>query len=83
MLMDSCLALRFSRMFSVAAAAAFAAMSPSLPAGELSRSTPWTKHIITSGARAVTAVAADFTGDKRPDVISNLDGKIRSFRQDR
>lgn len=39
----------------------------------------WTRHIIHEGVATVTAVAADFSGDGRPDVISNSDGKTRLF----
>jgi hypothetical protein len=37
----------------------------------------WKKHIIYEGARCNTAVAADFTGDGKPDVICNAGGKTR------
>jgi hypothetical protein len=40
---------------------------------------PWRKHVIHSGTFSATAVAADFTGDGKPDVISNSDGKTRLF----
>lgn len=39
----------------------------------------WTKHVIHEGPRSVTAVAADFTGDGKTDVISNSAGKTRLF----
>ncbi|MCA9068950.1 MAG: VCBS repeat-containing protein [Planctomycetaceae bacterium] len=39
----------------------------------------WEKHIIHEGKRSVTAVAADFTGDGKTDVISNSAGKTRLF----
>ena len=39
----------------------------------------WKKHIIHQGERCVTAVAADFTGDGKPDVIANSAGKTRLF----
>ncbi len=39
----------------------------------------WNKHIIQEGMPNTVAVAADFTGDGRPDVISNSDGKTRLF----
>lgn len=41
--------------------------------------TPWTRHTVHSGWHTNTAVAADFTGDGRADVISNSDGKSRLF----
>lgn len=39
----------------------------------------WKKHVVHSGAATMTAVAADFTGDGRPDVISDSNGKTRLF----
>ena len=41
--------------------------------------TPWIRHAIHAGHRTMTAVAADFSGDGRSDVISNSDGKTRLF----
>ncbi|MGE4000336.1 MAG: FG-GAP repeat domain-containing protein, partial [Planctomycetaceae bacterium] len=38
-----------------------------------------TKHVIHEGQLALVAVAADFTGDGQPDVISNSGGKTRLF----
>ncbi len=40
---------------------------------------PWKKHVVHEGERVNTAVAADFTGDGRPDIISNSGGKTRLF----
>ncbi|MBW3542115.1 MAG: CocE/NonD family hydrolase, partial [Planctomycetes bacterium] len=39
----------------------------------------WKRHRIHEAFQTVTAVAADFTGDGRADVISNSDGKTRLF----
>ena len=39
----------------------------------------WKKHVVHSGAHTVNAVAADFTGDKKIDIIANSDGKTRLF----
>ena len=39
----------------------------------------WKKHIIHTGIHTNTAVAADFTGDGKVDVISNSDGDARLF----
>ena len=39
----------------------------------------WTKHVIHEGEPALVVVAADYTGDGRPDVISNSGGKTRLF----
>jgi len=40
---------------------------------------PWRKHVIHEGYLTLTAVAADFSGDGRPDVISSSDGRTRLF----
>ncbi len=37
--------------------------------------TAWTKHVIFEGGHCNTAVAGDFTGDGKVDVISNSNGK--------
>lgn len=37
----------------------------------------WRKHQVYSGASALTAVGGDFTGDGRPDIIANSDGRTR------
>ena len=39
----------------------------------------WKKHVVHTGQATATAVAADFTGDGKVDVISNSDGKSRLF----
>ena len=39
----------------------------------------WKKHVVHEGERCNTAVAADFTGDGKPDIISNSGGKTRLF----
>ncbi len=39
----------------------------------------WTAHTVYEGQATSTAVAADFTGDGRPDVISSSAGKVRLF----
>jgi len=41
--------------------------------------TAWKKHIVHRGEHCVTAVAADFTGDGRPDIISNSNHTTRLF----
>ena len=41
--------------------------------------TGWRKHVVFEGEQVQTAVAADFTGDGRVDVISNSGGKTRLF----
>lgn len=41
--------------------------------------TPWKKHVVFHGARNQTAVAADFTGDGKPDVIASCGGYSRLF----
>ena len=40
---------------------------------------PWKKHVVFEGEHTNTAVAADFTGDGKPDIISNSGGKTRLF----
>ncbi len=50
------------------------ALSPLSHAGE-----GWIKHVVYQGSQATTAVAGDFTGDGRPDVISDSDQKTRLF----
>lgn len=45
-----------------------------IPAGGM-----WRKHVLHSGTHTLTAVAADFTGDGRVDVISSSEGKTRLF----
>jgi hypothetical protein len=39
----------------------------------------WRKHVIHAGTHTTTAVAGDFSGDGKPDVISNSEGKTRLF----
>jgi hypothetical protein len=39
----------------------------------------WKKHVVFEGGRTMVAVAADFTGDGRPDVISNSGTKTLLF----
>lgn len=41
--------------------------------------TLWKKHVVHEGFHTNTAVAADFTGDGRIDIIANNDGKTRLF----
>ena len=39
----------------------------------------WNKHVVYEGAACMTAVAADFTGDGKPDIICNADNTTRLF----
>lgn len=39
--------------------------------------TAWVKHEVFAGEQCLTAVAGDFTGDGRPDVLCNSAGKAR------
>ncbi len=41
--------------------------------------TPWKKHVVHTGFMTQTAIAADFTRDGLPDIISNSGGKSRLF----
>jgi hypothetical protein len=38
---------------------------------------PWKKHLVWEGLRCNVAVAADFTGDGKIDIISSAGGKTR------
>lgn len=42
-------------------------------------SAEWKKHVVHTGFHTNTAVAADFTGDGKVDIISNSRGKTRLF----
>jgi hypothetical protein len=57
--------------------ALFLCGSTAIAAGEITA--PWTKHTVFTGEHVNTAVAADFSGDGRVDVISNCGGKTRLF----
>ena len=39
----------------------------------------WKRHVVWEGLRNNVAVAADFTGDGKVDIISNAAGKTRLF----
>lgn len=39
----------------------------------------WKKHVVHEGERCNAAVGGDFTGDGKPDIISNSGGKTRLF----
>ncbi|MCY4594976.1 MAG: VCBS repeat-containing protein, partial [Bryobacterales bacterium] len=39
----------------------------------------WTRHVIATGFPCQTAVAADFTGDGRPDVIVDAHGETHLY----
>lgn len=39
----------------------------------------WRKHVVHEGLHTNTAIAGDFTGDGKPDVIANSGGKTRLF----
>jgi hypothetical protein len=45
------------------------------PAARAPTNKPWRKHVVFDGIHNTTAVAADFTGDGKPDVITNAGGK--------
>ncbi len=59
-------------LFSILAATAITATS-------MAAEPLWKKHVVHEGVHTLTAVAADFTGDGLPDVISNSGGKTRLF----
>ena len=39
----------------------------------------WKKHVIVQAGKPLTAVAADFTGDGRVDVITNVESAVRLY----
>ncbi len=45
----------------------------------LAADTGWKKHVVHEGFHTNTAVAGDFTGDGKPDIIANNDDKTRLF----
>lgn len=60
----------------------FRALLLGLCAGALAPEAPaaaWKKHVVFTGEHVNTAVAADFTGDGRVDIIANSGGKTRLF----
>ena len=61
------------------ALAAPSAATPSKLPGKNEKKAEWKKHVVHSGFHTATAVAADFAGDAKMDVISNSGGKTRLF----
>ena len=45
----------------------------------LSAEEVWKKHVVTDAGKSLTAVAADFDGDGRTDVIASLPGRVSLF----
>ncbi len=39
----------------------------------------WRKHVVASGFHSATVVAADFNGDKKPDIVAAADGRVLLF----
>lgn len=39
----------------------------------------WTRHVVYEGEHTNTAIAGDFSGDGKPDIIANSGGKTRLF----
>ena len=58
---------------------AFIAQFCSLPATAQPNDSIWEKQVIHSGIHTNTAIATDFTGDGKADVISSSGGKTRLF----
>ncbi len=56
--------------------AAFVCLAPVLA---ISEDMGWKKHVVHEGFRTNTAVAADYTGDGKVDIIANNDDKTRLF----
>lgn len=46
---------------------------------DLRAESTWEKHVVVEGGRNLTAVAADYNGDGKIDVISSLGGKVSLF----
>ena len=70
--------------FLAAALAACIGCSPGAPeevspTGTASENPLWPRHVVAQGYKNHTAIAADFTGDGLPDVISNGAGKTRLY----
>lgn len=70
---------RFSAVILTALAACVLSGIPSGIISAAGKDSLWKKHIVHTGFRTATAVAADFTGDGKPDIISNSAGKTRLF----
>jgi hypothetical protein len=66
------------RRFAVVAPLLWCGLQSSLVAREVA-AREWKKHVLATGAGCATAVAGDFTGDGKPDVIANLGGQTRLF----
>lgn len=49
------------------------------PEGEKALGSGWKKHVVHSGSESLTAIAEDFNGDGRADVISNNGNETRLF----
>ncbi len=47
--------------------------------GNATAADTWKKHVVHEGLHTNTAVAGDFSGDGKPDIISNSGGKTRLF----
>lgn len=45
----------------------------------MAQSAEWKKHLVHEGERCNAVVGGDFTGDGKPDVVSNSGGKTRLF----
>jgi len=57
----------------------FAAALSLVFAAAVTHAQEWTKHVVHTGVSTQTAIAADFTGDGKIDVISNSGNKSRLF----
>lgn len=75
-----CRTRRLARMFSMGVLLGATALIAASPATRSTAENPkWPRHVIAEGYMNQTAIAADFTGDGRLDVISNGDGKTRLY----
>ena len=79
--------LRFGSTFTMTMALSFAqftaTFSPTVYGDENGTAagshSEWKKHVVHTGFQTATAVVANFTGDGKPDIISNSAGKTRLF----
>ena len=75
-----CRTPRLVQALSVALLLHAATLIAASPAARSTAENPqWPRHVIAEGYMNQTAIAADFTGDGRLDVISNGDGKTRLY----
>lgn len=57
----------------------WAVMVAAVPAAHAAGGESWARHVIAEGFMCQTAVAADFTGDRLPDVIADAAGETHLY----